>query len=76
MSLISYLWQNLYYFSAVVYLLRGNNMEDKFKIKIQKLALYGLVREVKNTALLVLFTTTIGILFQIAGLFLLWKATR
>ena len=69
---MSHLWRNLFCFTVVACLLRGDSVEDKFEI--QKFALYGLVKEVKGTASLVLFTTTIGILFQAAGLFLLWKA--
>lgn len=44
------------------------------KIRLQKSALYGLVAETKSMALLVIGMVGIGILFQAAGLFLLWQA--
>lgn len=72
MFLVLHLWQNLYYFSVIVCLLRGDTVENK--IKLQKYALYGLVAETKSMAFLVIGIVSIGILFQAAGLFLLWQA--
>lgn len=46
----------------------------KNKIKLQKSALYGMVDETKHMAFLVIGVVGIGILFQAAGLFLLWQA--
>lgn len=46
----------------------------KNKIELQKSALYGLVDETKSMTFLVIGVVGIGILFQAAGLFLLWRA--
>jgi hypothetical protein len=70
--LVLYLWQNLYSFSAIVRLLRGDTVENK--IKLQKSELYKLVDETRHMAFLVIGMVGIGILFQAAGLFLLWQA--
>lgn len=72
MFLVLYLWQNLYSSSAIVCLLRGDRVKNK--IKLQKSALYGMVDETKHMAFLVIGVVGIGILFQAAGLFLLWQA--
>lgn len=44
------------------------------KIKLQKSELYKLVDETRHMAFLVIGMVGIGILFQAAGLFLLWQA--